>query len=80
MSELASFSDSSRKRGFSASSFCVLTSRTAGHLLRLLAKRVNTPREIERDIPKLRDIFRDLRQEPIRREEAARSSKYRSVT
>jgi DNA transposition AAA+ family ATPase len=30
---------------------------------------VNTPREIERDIPKLRDILRDLRQEPIRREE-----------
>jgi AAA domain-containing protein len=30
---------------------------------------VNTPREIEREIPKLRDILRDLRQEPIRREE-----------
>ena len=30
---------------------------------------VNTPREIERDIPKLRDILQDLRQEPIRREE-----------
>ena len=30
---------------------------------------VNTPREIERDIPKLRDVLRDLRQEPIRREE-----------
>jgi hypothetical protein len=41
---------------------------------------VNTPREIERDIPKLRDILRDLRQEPIRREETARSSKYISVT
>jgi DNA transposition AAA+ family ATPase len=30
---------------------------------------VNTPREIERDIPKLRDLLRDCRQEPIRREE-----------
>ena len=30
---------------------------------------VNTPREIERDIPKLRDLLRDFRQEPIRREE-----------
>jgi AAA domain-containing protein len=30
---------------------------------------VNTPREIERDIRKLRDLLRDFRQEPIRREE-----------
>jgi DNA transposition AAA+ family ATPase len=33
---------------------------------------VNTPREIEREIPKLRDILRDFRQEPIRREETRR--------
>ena len=33
---------------------------------------VNTPREIERDIPKLRDLLRDFRQEPIRREETRR--------
>ena len=30
---------------------------------------VNTPREIERDIPKLRELLRHFRQEPIRREE-----------
>jgi hypothetical protein len=30
---------------------------------------VNTPREIEREIPNLRDILRGLRQEPICREE-----------
>src|SRR5260370_22408226 len=30
---------------------------------------VNTPREIERDIPRLRNLLRDFRQEPIRREE-----------
>jgi len=30
---------------------------------------VNSPREIERDIPKLRDLLRDFRLEPIRREE-----------
>jgi hypothetical protein len=30
---------------------------------------VNTPREIERDIPKLRDLLQDFHQEPIRREE-----------
>jgi AAA domain-containing protein len=33
---------------------------------------VNTPREIEREIPKLRDLLRDFRQEPIRREETRR--------
>ena len=33
---------------------------------------VNTPREIERDIPKLRDLLRDFHQEPIRREETRR--------
>ena len=33
---------------------------------------VNTPREIERDIPKLRDLLRDFPQEPIRREETRR--------
>ena len=33
---------------------------------------VNTPREIERDIPKLRDLLRDFRQEPVRREETRR--------
>jgi hypothetical protein len=30
---------------------------------------VNTPREIERDIPKLRELLRHFRHEPIRREE-----------
>ena len=30
---------------------------------------VNTPREIERDIPRLRELLREIRQEPIRREE-----------
>jgi DNA transposition AAA+ family ATPase len=33
---------------------------------------VNTPREIERDIPRLRDLLRDFRLEPIRREETRR--------
>src|ERR1700746_151604 len=30
---------------------------------------VNTPREIQRDIPKLRELLREFRQEPIRRQE-----------
>jgi hypothetical protein len=38
MSELASFSESRAKARFSASSFCALTLRTPGRLLRLLAK------------------------------------------
>jgi len=33
---------------------------------------VNTPREIERDIPRLRDLLRDFCLEPIRREETRR--------
>ena len=33
---------------------------------------VNTPREIERDIPRLRNLLRDFRQEPIRRKETRR--------
>lgn len=35
---------------------------------------VNTPREIEREIPELRDLLRDFRQEPIRREETRQLS------
>jgi hypothetical protein len=38
MSELASFSESCAKARFNASSFCALTLRTAGRLLRLLVK------------------------------------------
>jgi AAA domain len=41
---------------------------------------VNTPREIEREIPKLRHILRDLRQEPIRREETRKLKQIQSVT